>query len=314
MSAAPFARGGGIVTEWCDFAYPPSHHKSRISYPKKTEDGDAPFDPQSPLPFTLEKFPPGSGVRHFRPSSFPERSAETSPDLRSEQDYYEWVPVPDRRTARNQKIRPRFRLKKQRAIVYILPLHLRKEQKKARMWRSRAHKTLKPPVWQGEIRPCGARGVSANSNYPAVDYLVRLCRDLGYSITAAIAAVAVSTSEFIVDRRSSSVSEDEDWDEQSPCESSHKIVDPSHPYIASAPARRTLSGGGITIEQITHKLRAHSWSLGMQEGVIDVLVKRRSPKEVAAVRELNYQTLKNNSRLIRQKIQGSGADLHVDVR
>jgi hypothetical protein len=285
MTAAPIARGGETVTEWCYSAYPSSPHKPRVfSYAKREE--DVPSNPTHRPPIDLDityEWYGDSCVMHFRPSSFPERGANAHSNLHSLrhfENYYEWVPVPDTRTARNR----------------------------------RAHRTLRPPVWSGEVRPCGARRVSADADYPAMDYLAYLCRDLGYSITAAIAAVAVSTSQFITDRRSSSISEDEDQDEQFPCVDFHKIVDPSHPYIASAPSRRTLLGGGITIERVTRKLRNHNWSLAIQEAVIQVIAKRRSPRQMALERQLKCPTLKAYVSVIRRELKvGLGADLHADV-
>jgi hypothetical protein len=239
-----------------------------------------------------------SCTMHFRPPHVSEHIS-TLPFVRHFEKHTEWVLVPDKRTERNQKIRPRHRLKKQRArnIVYYLPPKIRKKQKQDRFWTNRSHRGLKPPVWQGERRPYGAINKSKRfrSHYPSVKDLVHLCRDLGYDLTAAIAAVALSSSQFTADRRGG-ISD---------------TSDPAHPYIAASPTRRTLAGGGFTVEQATRKQRNHSWSLAMHEGVLDVVVKRRPPRDVAERRGLNYQTLKDNASRIRKEIRAeSRADLH----
>jgi hypothetical protein len=148
-----------------------------------------------------------------------------------------------------------------------------------------------------------------------VDYLAYLCRDLGYSITAAIAAVAVSTSQVTVERRQSGGQEIEietDNGSYTKTVEKRKIADAEHPYIPGSPTRRTYTGGGITVTLASRKLTKHNWSLPMQEGVIDVIVRRRPPKLIARQRQLNYESLKRNASTIRAEIrQDSGADLHA---
>ncbi len=163
----------------------------------------------------------------------------------------------------------------------------------------RSHLTLRAPVWPGEARPFGARSVKLHSRSLKKRDFAFLVEVLGYSRASALAGVVLSTRGAATGRHSVSPTEDDG--------------DPSHPFIAEKPVRRTFQGGGITLKDVSLKVRQHNWSLSMMEGVIDVLAKRRSPQAVAAARGLNYQTLKNNSRIIRQQIQGSGADLHVDV-
>jgi len=254
-----------------------------------------------------------SCVMHFAPPYIPVCESHV-PFVRKFANYYEWVSLPDERTERNKQIRPRVRLAKKRArtIVYKPnPNRVNPEtgrlEKIDRFWSSRAHRIMPPPVWAGEQRPFAARGVYCRSHYPAVDYLAHLCRNLGYSITAAIAAVAVSTSQITVDRRQSGGQQID-----TKTVPKRKIADPEHPYISSSPTRRTYAGGGITVTVASRKLTKHNWTLPMQEGVIDVIVRRRPPKLIAQQRQLNYQSLKRNASTIRAEIrQDSQADLHA---
>jgi hypothetical protein len=189
-----------------------------------------------------------------------------------------------------------------------------KDRKKFNHWRmqeSRRHRTLTPPVWHGEKRPWGARcdRYQYEADRPTIDHLAYLCRELGYPIGVAIAAVALSTSRFSPDRRAAAVvNAENDGEELNWARDTHVIQDPEHPYIPACPARRTFIGGGFTVTQATRSLRNHNWTLAMHEAVIEVLVKRRPSKEVAARRQLNYQTLKGNAGIIKAEIQ---ADLHV---
>jgi hypothetical protein len=278
-----FSRGLEVLQESCVSGYPLTLEPRIFLHQKKKE--DVPFDPDTAVrpPVDLDihyEWYGDSCVMHHRPRASTECAAHAPPNLYGPRHYensYKWVPVlPDARTEQNGRSH----------------LSLRR------------YAGEKECDWIKDALARGARVVDADSDFPPMEYLARLCRDSGYSLVAAIAAVAVSTSQFTVDRRSSALSEDEDWDGYSPRGGSHKFIDPNSLYIAPAPGRQTLTGGGFTTKQVTREMQNHKWSLAMQGGVFDVVVRRRSPKEVAAERRLNYQTLKNNSRIIRRKIRG----------
>ena len=78
-----------------------------------------------------------------------------------------------------------------RAASFWIPRRAldRKKGDVERMCRSRLHRTLRAPCWTGTSRPPGYRAVQLRAKFPSLGYLVKLCRNFGYTWAAAGAAL-----------------------------------------------------------------------------------------------------------------------------
>jgi hypothetical protein len=175
--------------------------------------------------------------------------------------------------------------------VPLRPAH-RKQFNLERMWRSRRHRTLPPPVWTGEARPKRPRA-KLSSNYPSTAYLARLVSELGYNGHAAFAASVRGHLPWLqlIDRRKTCV--------KSETSSGH----PEHPYIPVAPNQRTTRGGGYRKEQVTAAIAKHRWDEKHNTAVFEIVYLRRKPFLVAASLGLKLTTVYQYSSRVRADLR-----------
>jgi hypothetical protein len=249
-----------------------------------------------------------SCVMHFRPLDVQECSPSSLVAVRHFENYCEWVVVPDTRTERNQRIKPRQRLKKQRArrTVYRLPPHLRKEKNRERVWRSRRRRTLRAPCWHSEPRPAGYRPTKPHTQFPTLGYLLKLCEKYGYPWSAAAAALPRAHNPWVrphSDKRKKVCPSLDDTDEGGRQYTRQEICDPAHPYVPAAPARRTTAGGGFTRVEVSETLGRYGWGDEMNNAVFEIFFCGKSASEAAKVRGLNAGTLHQYCSVVRKSIR-----------
>jgi hypothetical protein len=155
----------------------------------------------------------------------------------------------------------------------------RKQFNLERMWRSRRHRTLPPPVWTGEARPNHATRVKVRSNYPSTAYLIRLVSELGYNGHAAFSSTVHGHLPWLqlIDRRK--------------CGAKNGGTHPEHPYIPVAPNQRTTTGAGYRKEQVTAAIGEHRWDDKHSMAVFEIVYLRRKPFLVAASLGLEVKTV-----------------------
>src|SRR4029077_1646843 len=160
-------------------------------------------------------------------------------------------------------------------VPFWIPRHpsVRKRLGVERRNRSRSHRTLPPPVWHGEPRPSGFRTVRLRTEFPSLDYLIRVCRDSGYPWSAAGAALPRAHAPWVhpwSDRRRSGCTNLGEIEREGNADSgaqrgyasqydSQQYIDPYHPYVPASPARRTKVGGGFTRLQVVEAIANHGW-------------------------------------------------------
>ena len=187
----------------------------------------------------------------------------------------------------------------------------RKENHAEVFWRNRINKTQSTPCWHGEEKPKGYRKVKLTTIFPSVLYLMRLA-SLEYPWCAVEAALPQAHNPWmrpVADRRAHGVidnSEDDDNGEEKTGLSkrdSHEIVDVAHPYIPTAPGRRTLVGGGIPLFQVTREIAKHRWDDVTSSCVLAIVYRRQSPSELSELHGIPPRRLREYARLIRKAIR-----------
>ena len=245
---------------------------------------------------------------HFRPPDAQECSSSLLVAVRHFENYCEWVVVPDTRTERNRRIRPRHRLKKQRArrAVYRLPPHLRKAKNLERMWRSRLHRALEAPCWHGEPRPAGYRPTKLHMQFPTFGSLLKLCEKYGYPWSAASAALTRAHVPWVrphSDKRKKVCPSLNGTDEGERQYASQEICDPAHPYVPAAPARRTTVGGGFTRVEVSEAIGRHGWDDKTNNAIFEIFFCGKSASEAAKVWGRNAGTLHQYCSAVRKSIR-----------
>jgi hypothetical protein len=192
----------------------------------------------------------------------------------------------------------------------------RKKSNVERMWRSRLHRTLRAPCWTGTSRPSGYRAVQLRAKFPSLGYLIKLCRNFGYTWAAAGAALPRAHAPWAHPhsdkRRNRCASSGEIEREGSlsvapgyaPEYDTHEHVDPSHPYAPASPARRTKVGGGFTKLQIVEAIANHGWGTEESYALYEIFFKGKSTKEAANERGLSVATLYQYASTLRKDIRG----------
>lgn len=160
--------------------------------------------------------------------------------------------------------------------------------------KSRRHQTL--GVVGGEPRPKYARGQNLRSRFPGHSFLHHLVANLGYDPDAALAAFA---GPWPIHgrpdrRRKIAVGGGDDQAERTEQNREKERIRNKRPirdyqyfnygdnlYIATAPTRRTLTGGGFTEAQVLQGLSKMRCSREMKNALLQVVYKRESAQQVA---------------------------------
>lgn len=185
--------------------------------------------------------------------------------------------------------------------------------------RDRAGKTLRAPCWTGTPRPSGYRTVRLKTQFPSLAYLIKLCRDFGYTWDAASAAlpqahtpwtrphsdkrrnICTNLSDVEGDADSHGDPREPDYFRQS---SRQEYSDPHHPYVPAAPGRRKKVGGGFTRIQVVKAIENHGWDTETGYALYEIFFKGKSTKEAATERGLSVTTLYQYASIVRGDIRG----------
>jgi hypothetical protein len=183
---------------------------------------------------------------------------------------------------------------------------LRSEHRAEKFARRRLQRTLQPPVWHGEKYPSGYRAVKLQTEFPSLLYLIKLCRDFGYTWSAAGAALPQAHAPWAhphSDKRRNACTglSDIEGDAESggdyrnpqyfPQSGSQEYFDVEHPYVPASPARRMKVGGGLTRQQVQEGLKSMRVDENTKEALIEIVYQRRSTRDVAAQRGLHRPSL-----------------------
>jgi hypothetical protein len=144
------------------------------------------------------------------------------------------------------------------------------------------------PEFLADEFPNGYTKVQLHSKWPGHQFLRRLAK-IGYPHAALFSCVAHSPFKAKAPKKRNGGAIEE-------------FLDPQHPYIASAPTRRTTQGGSLTPAQVSAALSQMRVEINMQGAVFEVLVKRRLVPEVSASRGLNPITVQGTVARVRKKI------------
>ena len=176
-----------------------------------------------------------------------------------------------------------------------------------RMWKSRRHRTLPPPVWTGEARP-SAKGLVISSDFqsefPTASDLLNLVHKCGYGVEAALAAMphAHVWRNPKPDRRRNGGHSTADR-QMSGKYASAGFAQPTHPYNPAAQNRRTTKGGGFSRGQVLASVAKMRTSDKIRFACIEVVYRRRSPKAVAEEYGIEWGKLRTYATRVRQRIR-----------
>jgi hypothetical protein len=178
-----------------------------------------------------------------------------------------------------------------------------------RMWKSRRHRTLPPPVWTGE-RPSDERLVISSdfqSEFPSASYLLALVHKYGYNIDAALPCMARAHiwRNPKPDRRRSG-GYPTAGEQMSGEHASAGFAQPAHPYNPAAPSRRTTQGGGFSRAQVLASVARMRTNDNIRLACCEVVYRRRSPKAVAEEYGIEWGKLRTYATRVRQRIRGVG--------
>jgi hypothetical protein len=194
----------------------------------------------------------------------------------------------------------------------------RKRYSVERVNRGRSHLTLPAPVWHGDERPLGARGVRVRSNFPSQIMVKRLCADLGYPKDAASAFFMRAHAPWMSpspDRRKNVCTSISETDRGSRQRAFVTLAQPAHPYNPASPSRRTHVGGGVTEEQVQIGLRKMRIEEAVKRALVEIVYRGRSTLQVADECGLAAENLYVYASRLRSHIRASaGADLHVQEK
>lgn len=83
------------------------------------------------------------------------------------------------------------------------------------------------------------------------------------------------------------------------------IAQPNHPYVPAGSNRRTLTGGGISMEQVTRAIAAHRWDVATSHAVFEIVMRKKTVKDAARERDLPTKRLGNYATIVRREIQSN---------
>jgi len=192
----------------------------------------------------------------------------------------------------------------------------RKEINVERVRRSRSHYTpFAPPHWEGTPFPSGYRRRAVETEFPSVAYLRRLA-SLNYPAAAIQACLMRAHKPFtcsadqhrFVPKNPKDNYEDSGAKKVGAKASARGIAafqDPLHPYHPTAPARRTLTGVGIPLSQVTREIARHRWDDVTSSCVLDIVYRRHSPSELSEKHGIPLRRLHEYARQIRKGVKSN---------
>jgi hypothetical protein len=83
------------------------------------------------------------------------------------------------------------------------------------------------------------------------------------------------------------------------------IAQPNHPYVPAGANRRTLTGGGISVEEVTRAIEAHRWDDATSHAVFEIVMRKKTVKDAARERDLPAKRLGNYATIVRREIQSN---------
>jgi hypothetical protein len=193
---------------------------------------------------------------------------------------------------------------------FWIPRHStdRKRLNHERVWRSRSHRTLRPPVWHGDERPAGARRVKVCSNLPSAIHAKRLINELAYPPESASAFFSRAHCPWMTpksDRRKNTCPNMDGYDETTTWQQHDHVnlANPAHPYNPASPSRRTHTGGGLTEERVREGLSKMRTDDVTKAALIEIVYRRRRTQDVAAEFGLSTANLYVYASRLRERIR-----------
>ena len=146
--------------------------------------------------------------------------------------------------------------------------------------KSRRHRTI-GVVW-GDPRPTRARRQTLRSAFPPPRFLHDLVTELGYPPDAALAAFARPQKIHGFPDRRRKVAFNSDGQFERKTNKGYQRLDyGDNSYMPEAPTRCTLTGGGLTEEQVRHGLSKMRADGRVGQALFEIVYRRRSTKRVA---------------------------------